>query len=101
MEKRIRELTSLLNQYRQEYYTNDNPSVSDQEYDKLYHELIDLEKEYPEYIQKDSPSQALGGLILSGFEKYQHPFPLFSLQDAFSKEELEVSLLAITLLENQ
>lgn len=89
MEKRIRELTSLLNQYRQEYYTNDNPSVSDQEYDKLYHELIDLEKEYPEYIQKDSPSQAVGGLILSGFEKYQHPFPLYSLQDAFSKEELE------------
>ncbi|CAM4168738.1 NAD-dependent DNA ligase LigA [Streptococcus penaeicida] len=88
MEKRIIELTKLLNQYRQEYYTNDAPSVSDQEYDKLYHELLDLEKAYPELIQKDSPTQGVGGLILSGFEKYQHPYPLYSLQDAFSHDEL-------------
>ncbi|EGJ27662.1 NAD-dependent DNA ligase LigA [Streptococcus porcinus] len=88
MEKRIIELTNLLNQYRQEYYTNDNPTVSDQEYDKLYHELLALETEYPEFIQKDSPTQGVGGLILSGFEKYQHPYPLYSLQDAFSQEEL-------------
>lgn len=88
MEKRIIELTNLLNQYRQEYYTNDNPTVSDQEYDKLYHELLALETEYPELIQKDSPTQGVGGLILSGFEKYQHPYPLYSLQDAFSQEEL-------------
>ncbi|VTS20428.1 NAD-dependent DNA ligase LigA [Streptococcus pseudoporcinus] len=88
MEKRIIELTNLLNQYRQEYYTNDNPTVSDQEYDKLYHELLALETEYPELIQKDSPTQGVGGLILSCFEKYQHPYPLYSLQDAFSQEEL-------------
>ncbi|MGT2957447.1 DNA ligase (NAD(+)) LigA [Streptococcus bovimastitidis] len=88
MEKRIIELTKLLNQYRQEYYTNDAPSVSDQEYDKLYHELLDLEKAYPELIQKDSPTQGVGGLILSGFEKHQHPYPLYSLQDAFSHDEL-------------
>ncbi|VTS13547.1 NAD-dependent DNA ligase LigA [Streptococcus pseudoporcinus] len=88
MEKRIIELTNLLNQYRQEYYTNDNPTVSDQEYDKLYHELLALETEYPELIQKDSPTQGVGGLILSGFEKYQHPYPLYSLQDVFSQEEL-------------
>lgn len=88
MEKRIKELTDLLNQYRQEYYTNDSPSVSDQDYDKLYHELIQLEEEYPEYALKDSPTQAVGGLILTGFEKYQHPYPLYSLQDAFSQDEL-------------
>ncbi|HEK9479104.1 TPA: hypothetical protein SUY23_001582, partial [Streptococcus equi subsp. equi] len=57
MKKRIRELTDLLNQYRQEYYTNDAPSVSDSEYDKLYRELVELEQTYPAYILKDSPTQ--------------------------------------------
>lgn len=88
MEKRIKELTDLLNQYRLEYYTNDSPSVSDQDYDRLYHELAQLEEEYPEYALKDSPTQAVGGLVLTGFEKYQHAYRLYSLQDAFSPEEL-------------
>ncbi|HEL0008834.1 TPA: NAD-dependent DNA ligase LigA [Streptococcus equi subsp. zooepidemicus] len=88
MKKRIRELTKLLNQYRQEYYTNDAPSVSDSEYDKLYRELVELEQTYPAYILKDSPTQLVGGTILTGFQKYQHQYPLFSLQDAFSREEL-------------
>ncbi len=84
----MRELTQLLNKYRHDYYTNDNPSVSDAEYDKLYRQLVKLEEAYPEFIAKDSPTQGVGGLILSGFEKYQHPYPLYSLQDAFSYEEL-------------
>ncbi|VEF07134.1 NAD-dependent DNA ligase LigA [Streptococcus equi] len=88
MKKRIRELTDLLNQYRQEYYTNDAPSVSDSEYDRLYRELVELEQAYPAYILKDSPTQLVGGTILTGFQKYQHQYPLFSLQDAFSREEL-------------
>ncbi|QTZ57199.1 NAD-dependent DNA ligase LigA [Streptococcus equi] len=88
MKKRIRELTDLLNQYRQEYYTNDAPSVSDSEYDKLYRELVELEQTYPAYILKDSPTQLVGGTILTGFQKYQHQYSLFSLQDAFSREEL-------------
>lgn len=88
MKKRIRELTDLLNQYRQEYYTNDAPSVSDSEYDKLYRELVELEQTYPAYILKDSPTQLVGGTILTGFQKYQHQYRLFSLQDAFSREEL-------------
>ncbi|KHD44273.1 NAD-dependent DNA ligase LigA [Streptococcus hongkongensis] len=88
MEKRIKELTDLLNHYRQEYYTNDSPSISDQDYDKLYHELVQLETDYPELVMKDSPTQAVGGVILTGFEKLQHPYPLYSLQDAFSQEEL-------------
>lgn len=90
MKKRIRELTDLLNQYRQEYYTNDAPSVSDSEYDRLYRELVELEQAYPAYILKDSPTQLVGGTILTGFQKYQHQYPLFSLQDAFSREELNV-----------
>ncbi|VTY19248.1 DNA ligase [Streptococcus anginosus] len=84
------ELVKLLNQYAHEYYTTDNPSVSDSEYDKLYHELLDLEKQYPEFVQPDSPTHRVGGKVLEGFEKYQHQYPLYSLQDAFSREELDV-----------
>ena len=88
MEARIKELVNLLNQYAEEYYTKDAPSVSDQEYDRLYHELVELEEAYPELIQKNSPTHRVGGTILTGFEKYQHEYPLYSLQDAFSYEEL-------------
>ena len=90
MKDRMLELVNLLNQYAHEYYTTDNPSVSDSEYDKLYHELLDLEKQYPEFIQPDSPTHRVGGKVLEGFEKYQHQYPLYSLQDAFSREELDV-----------
>ena len=89
MKDRMLELVKLLNQYAHEYYTTDNPSVSDSEYDKLYHELLDLEKQYPEFIQPDSPTHRVGGKVLEGFEKYQHQYPLYSLQDAFSREELD------------
>ena len=80
----------MLNRYRQEYYPNDSPSVSDSEYDKLYRELVDLENQYPEHVLQDSPTQNVGGILLTGFDKYQHQYPLFSLQDAFSREELDV-----------
>lgn len=90
MKDRMLELVKLLNQYAHEYYTTDNPSISDSEYDKLYHELLDLEKQYPEFIQPDSPTHRVGGKVLEGFEKYQHQYPLYSLQDAFSREELDV-----------
>jgi len=89
MEKRMKELVSKLNQYAKEYYTEDNPSVSDADYDKLYRELVDLEVEHPELVQADSPTHRVGGLVLDSFEKYQHEYPLYSLQDAFSREELD------------
>lgn len=89
MKKRIQELVDELNQYRKEYYTEDQPTVSDSEYDKLYRELVELEKAHPELILPNSPTQEVGGLVLDGFEKYQHETPLYSLQDAFSREELE------------
>lgn len=83
------ELVELLNRYAHEYYTADRPSVSDSEYDRLYRELAELEEKYPTDILPDSPTHRVGGKILEGFEKYPHQYPLFSLQDAFSREELE------------
>ena len=83
------ELVKLLNRYAHEYYTADRPSVSDSEYDRLYRELVELEEKYPTDILPDSPTHRVGGKILEGFEKYPHQYPLFSLQDAFSREELE------------
>lgn len=89
MENRIKGLVKQLNHYAKEYYTDDNPSISDAQYDKLYRELVDLESAHPDLIQPDSPTHRVGGLVLDGFEKYTHEYPLFSLQDAFSREELE------------
>lgn len=89
MKNRISELVGLLNQYAKEYYQLDKPSVSDAEYDKLYRELVELETAHPELVLPDSPTHRVGGKILDGFEKYSHVYPLFSLQDAFSREELD------------
>lgn len=85
----MNELVALLNRYATEYYTNDNPSVSDSEYDRLYRELVELETAYPEQVLADSPTHRVGGKVLDGFEKYSHQYPLYSLQDAFSREELD------------
>ncbi|HEV8748090.1 TPA: NAD-dependent DNA ligase LigA [Streptococcus pneumoniae] len=89
MNKRMNELVALLNRYATEYYTSDNPSVSDSEYDRLYRELVELETAYPEQVLADSPTHRVGGKVLDGFEKYSHQYPLYSLQDAFSREELD------------
>ena len=89
MNKRMNELVALLNHYATEYYTSDNPSVSDSEYDRLYRELVELEAAYPDQVLADSPTHRVGGKVLDGFEKYSHQYPLYSLQDAFSREELE------------
>lgn len=85
----MNELVALLNRYATEYYTSDNPSVSDSEYDRLYRELVELEAAYPDQVLADSPTHRVGGKVLDGFEKYSHQYPLYSLQDAFSREELE------------
>ena len=89
MNERMNELVALLNRYATEYYTSDNPSVSDNEYDRLYRELVELEAAYPDQVLADSPTHRVGGKVLDGFEKYSHQYPLYSLQDAFSREELE------------
>lgn len=85
----MKKMVDDLNRYAKEYYTNDAPSISDSDYDKLYRELVDLEAEYPDLILPDSPTHRVGGRVLDGFEKFEHEYPLFSLQDAFSREELD------------
>ncbi|MBF0786858.1 MULTISPECIES: NAD-dependent DNA ligase LigA [unclassified Streptococcus] len=89
MKKRMNELVEKLNQYADAYYRLDQPLVSDAEYDKLYRELVELEATNPKLVLPNSPSHRVGGKVLDGFSKYQHQYPLYSLQDAFSFEELE------------
>ena len=90
VESKIKSLTEQLNQYAHAYYTLDNPVVEDAEYDRLYRELVTLEAENPNLVRADSPTHRTGDVVLSGFKKYTHDYQLYSLQDAFSKEELEV-----------
>lgn len=89
-EARIRaeELRELLTRYGYEYYTLDNPTVSDFEYDRLMRELIEIESENPELVTPDSPTQRVGGEISEGFEEVSHTVQMQSLSDVFSKEEL-------------
>ena len=87
--ERIEELRKKTEYYAQKYYDEDNPEISDFEYDMLMVELRNLEKEYPEFISKDSLTQKVGGTVKEGFEKVTHEVPLQSLQDVFSIEEVE------------
>ena len=89
MMDRINELVELLNKYNYEYYALDNPSVSDAEYDRLMQELIVLEEKYPEYKRDDSPTQRVGGTVISEFNKVTHNVPMLSLGNVFNAEEVE------------
>lgn len=93
--ERIGELTRLLNQAGYQYYVLDDPQMQDFEYDQLLRELENLEAQYPQWKQPDSPTQRVGGAALSKFEKVTHAVPLMSLQDVFSMEELEDFLTKI------
>lgn len=88
MEKKINELTDRLNYYAKKYYVEDNPEISDYEYDMLLRELKALEEEYPQYRRADSPSLRVGGAVLEQFQSVHHEVPMESLQDAFSEEEI-------------
>lgn len=86
--QRIEELNKLTQYYAKKYYDDDNPEISDFEYDMLMVELRNLEKEFPEFISKDSLTQKVGGTVKEGFSKVEHIVPLQSLQDIFSFDEL-------------
>ena len=86
---RLNELVALLNQYAHEYYTLDQPSVTDSEYDALYQELVHLEATYPEAISPESPTQRVGDTTDSAFEKVTHTTPMLSLSNGFNKEDIE------------
>ena len=87
--ERIKELREKTEYYAKKYYDDDNPEISDFEYDMLMVELRNLEKEYPELITKESLTQKVGGHVKEGFEKVTHEVPLQSLQDVFSLEDVE------------
>lgn len=86
--KKAEELRVQLDRWSREYYVLDQPTVEDYIYDKTYAELVAIEEQYPDLITADSPTQRVGGKILSAFEKVTHDIPLYSLNDVFSKEEL-------------
>ena len=89
MKKYMEDLVAKIEKHSYDYYVLDNPKISDFEYDKLIHELIDLEEKYPQYKLNNSPTERVGGKVLEGFETVTHIVPMESLNDAFSKEEIE------------
>ena len=86
---KIEKLRELINYHNYRYYVLDDPEVSDAEYDSLMKELEALEREYPDLITPDSPTQRVGGAVLSGFQAVTHAIPLLSLANAYSQEELD------------
>lgn len=86
--KRIEELRSTVEYHANKYYNEDKPEISDFEYDMLMVELRNLEKEFPEFLSKESLTQKVGGKVKEGFKKVEHEVPLQSLQDVFSFEEV-------------
>lgn len=87
--KRLEELRQLLNEFSYQYYVLDKPTVTDSEYDHLYHELETIEGQYPEWITPQSPTQRVGDQLLAGFDKVRHAEAMYSLGNAFSEEEVD------------
>ena len=84
---RMNELVDLLNEANYNYHVKDNPTITDQEYDKYLRELINLEEEYG-YVREDSPTKRIGGEVLEGFVKHTHKIPMMSLSNVFNEEEI-------------
>ena len=88
VQEEISKLVSLLNKYSYDYYVEDNPQISDTEYDTLYKQLEKLEENHPEYILENSPTQRVGDRVLDEFEKITHKVPMLSLSNTFSTKDL-------------
>ena len=88
VEKRIDELIKILNKASYEYYTLDNPSITDQEYDSYYDELVRLETNNPHLVREDSPTVRIGGEVIDSFKKVTHEVPMMSLGDIFNEDEV-------------
>ena len=88
IEKRIEELVKIINEADYNYHVLDNPTITDQEYDKYLEELNKLEAKYPELIRDDSPTKKIGGEVLDKFEKVTHDIPMMSLSDVFNEDEI-------------
>src|SRR4030042_819977 len=87
--QRIEKLRAEINNHNYRYYVLDSPEISDAEYDELMRELQGLEEENPQFLTPDSPTQRIGAAPLEAFGVVEHPLPLLSLSNAFSKEELD------------
>ena len=88
IKKRIEELSEILNEANYHYYVKDDPTITDQEFDKYLRELTELEEKYPEYAKSDSPTKRVGGEVLDSFQKVTHEKPMMSLSDVFSDSEV-------------
>ncbi|HEY5714924.1 MAG TPA: NAD-dependent DNA ligase LigA [Psychromonas sp.] len=88
IEKQVQKLTALLEEYNYQYYVLDNPSVTDSEYDRIFQQLLALEKAHPEYLNVNSPTQKVGGVALSKFEQVTHRLPMLSLDNVFTEQAL-------------
>ena len=88
MKERMNELIDIINEADYNYHTLDNPTITDQEYDKFLRELNEIEEEHPDWIREDSPTQHAGGKIIDGFEKVTHKIPMMSLSNVFSESEI-------------
>ncbi len=88
MKQRYDELIALIEKANYEYYTIDNPTITDRDYDNMMSELLDIEDKYPELRRPDSPTQKVGGEIISEFKKVQHKIPMFSIADVFNESEI-------------
>lgn len=86
--KRIDELVEIIKEADYNYHTLDNPTISDQEYDKYIRELFDLEDKYPEFVRSDSPTHRVGGVVLDEFKKITHKIPMMSLSNVFNEAEI-------------
>ena len=87
-QKRIAELSETIDRYNYEYYMNDNSMISDYDFDQLLNELIALEKEYPEYSLPSSPTRRVGGEVNKTFRQVAHRYPMLSLSNTYSIEEI-------------
>ncbi len=88
MKERMEELIQIINEADYNYHTLDNPTITDQEYDKYLRELIEIEEAHPDWVREDSPTQHAGGKIIEGFEKVTHKIPMMSISDVFSESEV-------------
>ena len=88
IQTKIEELRRQLNRYNYEYYVLDSPTIEDRQFDILMRELEDLEKQYPQFQSQNSPTQRVGGQVNKGFVQAEHSFPMLSLSNTYSKEEL-------------
>ena len=88
IKKRVEELTNILNDANYKYYVLDEPTITDQEYDKYLRELEELEQKYKEFARDDSPTKRVGGEVLDSFKKFTHKIPMMSLSDVFSESEV-------------